>query len=186
MTQETHPGVARALDASRLADILVPLLASLAIGLLAQLSIPIGPVPVTGQTLAVLAAGAILGPRRGTAAVALYLAQGVAGLPVFAGGTAGPLVLLGPTAGYLIGFVPAAWLTGTLFERIRPTRPGVAAAILTLGTAVIYAFGAARLGLIVGWERVVAVGIAPFLVGDALKIAIVSLLSVEAVRSRGA
>ncbi|MBD3274481.1 MAG: biotin transporter BioY, partial [Candidatus Marinimicrobia bacterium] len=95
-------------------DISLVLGGSLFIALLAQLAVhlPFSPVPITGQTLGVLLAGALLGKIRGTMTVLAYLTEGVSGLPVFAGATAGPAVLLGPTGGYLIGFIFAAYLTG--------------------------------------------------------------------------
>jgi len=159
---------------SSAADAIRVVLASLAIGVLARIAIPVGPVPVTGQTLGVLAAGAVLGPRRGAVAVLLYLAQGLAGAPVFAAGTAGFAVLAGPTAGYLLGFVPAAWLAGLLSQSAG--RPSVlrAASVLTLATATIYLTGAIVLSRFVGWQRVFATGIAPFLPGDAMKIGILA------------
>jgi biotin transport system substrate-specific component len=171
------PSAALQVSGTRFTDALLVLLGSLAIGLLAQLAVPIGPVPVTGQTLGVLAVAVVLGSRRGAVAVALYLAQGIAGMPFFAGGTSGLPVLLGPTAGYLIGFLPAAYLTGLLFERMRPLGTAASAAIVGVGTLVIYLFGTAALARFVGWDRVFAVGVAPFLIGDALKTAIVTLLA---------
>ena len=158
---------------------LLVLLGSLAIGLLAQIAIPIGPVPVTGQTLGVLAVAAALGPRRGPLSVLLYLSYGAAGLPFFAGGTGGMLVLMGPTAGYLIGFVAAAWFIGALLDRpgLRSVLP--AALVLTAGTAVIYGFGVTWLSQFVGWDNVLTVGVTPFLFGDALKIAIVAVAAAE-------
>ena len=158
-----------------LGDLFVVVIASLAVGLLAQIAVPVGPVPVTGQTLGVIAAGAFLGARRGTLAVMLYLAQGVSGLPVFAGGSAGIAILLGPTGGYLVGFLPAVWLIGTLCERFEGSRLTGFALALTAGTAVIYLFGTMWLSRFVGWERVLAVGVLPFLFGDALKIGIVTM-----------
>jgi biotin transport system substrate-specific component len=90
--------------------------ASLLVALMAQVSVPLpfSPVPITGQTFAVLLVGAALGAKRGSASLLLYLLEGAAGLPVFAGGGAGPATFLGPTGGYLIGFVAAAWLVGAL------------------------------------------------------------------------
>ncbi len=96
------------------------------VALAAQLRIdlPFSPVPVTGQTFAVLVVGAVLGARLGAAALLTYLVEGLAGLPVFAGGTsawtpssAGVPVIAGPTAGYLVGFVAAAAIVGALAER---------------------------------------------------------------------
>lgn len=194
-----------AIPHTRSADLLLAVLGGLAIGVLAQVSVPMWPVPVTGQTLGVLAVAAALGPRRGTFAVLAYLAQGAAGMPVFAGGTAGPAVLIGPTAGYLVGFVPAALLVGAWFERRTtarrtPAKPagayagadGTADALLTAGvltaaTLVVYASGTVWLSRFVGWDRVFALGVAPFLVGDALKIALVALgASAASARSGGA
>lgn len=172
-----QPSLGRAIQTTHqwLLDVLLIVLGSLAIGILAQIAVPVGPVPVTGQTLGVLAVAVALGARRGALAIVLYLAQGVAGMPVFAGGTAGIVVLMGPTAGYLIGFIPAGYLIGLLVDRFEPSRPSRAVIILAGGTAVIYAMGAAWLARFVGWDRVVAVGVVPFLFGDALKVAIVAL-----------
>ncbi len=81
------------------------------------IQLPFSPVPITGQTMAVLLVGALLGSRRGALAVLAYIAEGLAGLPVFAGGAAGLARLFGPTGGYLVGFVAAAFLVGWLAER---------------------------------------------------------------------
>lgn len=172
-------------SSTRSAHLLLVVLGSLAIGVLAQLRVPLWPVPVTGQTLGVLAVAAALGARRGALAVLAYLAEGVAGMPVFAGGSAGPAVLFGPTGGYLLGFVPAAVLVGAWFEHRSTRRPGASTgatvdALLTTGvlaaaSLVVYASGTVWLSSFVGWDRVFAVGVAPFLVGDALKITLVAL-----------
>ncbi|MFW6293027.1 MAG: biotin transporter BioY [Spirochaetota bacterium] len=84
-------------------------------------------------------------------------------------------MLVGPTAGSLIGFVPATLLVGTLAERVSRRSVAQMSAVLALGTAVIYLFGAAWLSRFVGWDRTVALGITPFVFGDALKIGIVAL-----------
>jgi biotin transport system substrate-specific component len=175
MHDATHTlNAAVTIPGSRIADAIRILLASLAIGVLARIAVFVGPVPVTGQTLGVLAVGLALGPRRGTMAVVLYLAQGLAGVPVFAGGAAGFAVLAGPTAGYLLGFVPAAWIAGTLSRRIDARRVVPVVLVLTAATAAIYLGGVTVLSRLVGWGRVWAVGIAPFLVGDAIKIGILA------------
>ena len=95
------------------------LFGSLFVGICSQLAIylPFSPVPITGQTFAVLFVGAILGSKKGGLSLALYILEGIIGLPVFAGGTSGMAVLFGPTAGYLIGFIPAAVLVGYLAEK---------------------------------------------------------------------
>jgi biotin transport system substrate-specific component len=140
------------------------------------LPVPFSPVPVTGQTFAVLFLGALLGSARGASAVLAYLGQGIAGLAVFAGGGAGIAHLAGPTGGYLVGFVGAAYVTGYLAERGWNSRVVSAAAAMALGNGVIYAVGAAWLGAFVGLERAFALGVLPFLVGDALKIGLATVL----------
>ena len=82
-----------------------------------RIPLPFTPVPITGQTFAVLLVGAVLGSRRGAASLLLYLMQGLVGLPFFAGGTSGLAILLGPTGGYLVGFIVAAYLVGLLAAR---------------------------------------------------------------------
>ncbi len=152
--------------------------ASLLIALSAQVVVPLpySPVPVTGQTFAVLLAGALLGSRRGLLAVAAYLAQGAAGLPVFAGGTGGAFHFLGPTGGYLLGFLPAAWLVGRLAEAGWDRRLWSAAAAMAAGNMLILACGAAWLLPFAGADGAVAAGILPFLPGDLLKVALAAAL----------
>ena len=147
------------------------------IGLCAQIKIqPFGPVPITGQTFAVLMIGALLGARRGSMAVLAYLAQGVAGLPVFAV-VSGPLALLGPTGGYLVGFVPAAYVTGFLAERGWDRRFGTTVLAMALGNIIIYAFGLAQLSLLTGLSKtVLTAGLLPFIPGDILKMVLAAIL----------
>ena len=90
---------------------------SLLVAMSAQISVPMYPVPMTLQTLAISIVGLTLGARLAGATLMLYLAKGAAGLPVFAGGAAGLPYLVGPTGGFLVGFVAMAWLTGWLVER---------------------------------------------------------------------
>jgi biotin transport system substrate-specific component len=151
---------------------------SLFIALAAQLQIllPFSPVPVTGQTFAVLLLAAIYGSKRGPAAVMTYLILGFSGLPVFAGGAFGAARLLGPTAGYLVGFLGAAFIVGTLSEKGWDRRPWSTAASMIIGNLVIYIAGAAWLSGFVGWESALRVGVLPFLAGDAIKIALATLL----------
>ncbi len=144
---------------------------TLFIALSARVAIPLpfSPVPITGQTLAVLLTGALLGSRRGSLCLLLYLAEGASGLPVFAGGMAGPARLMGPTGGYLVGFIPAAFFTGLLAERGWDRRVRTTLLAILLGNAAIYAFGLPWLARFVGGERVLASGLLPFLPGDLLK-----------------
>lgn len=151
---------------------------SLLIALTAQLQIllPFSPVPVTGQTFAVLLLGALYGSRRGPATVVTYLTLGAIGLPVFAGGAAGLARFVGPTAGYLVGFVAAAFAVGSLSERGWDRRPWTTAASMIIGNVIIYATGILWLSRFVGWEAVLNTGVLPFLSGDALKITLATIL----------
>ncbi|MGA9190453.1 MAG: biotin transporter BioY [Anaerolineales bacterium] len=141
-----------------------------AVSALIQVRLPFTPVPITAQTLAVLLIGVLLGSRRGGFALLAYLGEGLAGLPVFAGGGFGLAHLLGPTGGYLIGFAAAAFLVGWLAERGWDRRPLAALGAMTLGNLVIYAIGASWLAWMVGPNQALALGVAPFVLGDVLKI----------------
>jgi biotin transport system substrate-specific component len=150
---------------------------SLLIGLCAQIKLmPFGLVPITGQTFAVLMIGALLGANRGALAVLAYLAQGLAGLPVFAMGS-GPLVLMGPTGGYLMGFVPAAYITGLLAEKGWDRRFTTTVLAMAMGNVIIYACGIVQLCLLTGFSgTVLTAGLLPFIPGDILKILLAAIL----------
>lgn len=155
-------------------DIALIIGGSLLIGLCAQVKIllPFSPVPITGQTFAVLMIGTLLGPWRGNLAVLAYIIEGAVGLPVFALG-GGFTVLIGPTGGYLVGFVPAAYITGLLAQKGWDRRIGTTVLAMVLGNIVIYAFGLFWLCCLMGINRaVLSVGLYPFIVGDLLKIAL--------------
>jgi biotin transport system substrate-specific component len=148
--------------------------ASLFIGLLAQVRIPLyfSPVPITGQTLAVMLIGALLGSRKGALAVICYLIQGCLGMPVWAGGGFGLMHFAGPTGGYLIGFALQAYLTGLMFEQknvlsrlpafLKVFLPSILQ--LTLGTLWLSNFT----GLSSAWM----LGFYPFILGDLIKVGI--------------
>jgi biotin transport system substrate-specific component len=150
---------------------------SLVVALAAQASIrlPFSPVPVTGQTLAVLLVGALLGSRRGALSIIAYLFHGFAGLPVFAGGASGLAYATGPTGGYLAGFVAAAFVVGWLAERGWDRHVLTAALAMALGSVALYACGLTWLSLFVG-RQAPALGLAPFVAGDVLKLILASLL----------
>ena len=140
------------------------------IGLIAMgswISIPIGNVPVTLQTLFILLAGVVM-HRYGAIPVALYILLGALGLPLFHNGTAGIGVLLGPTGGYLIGFVFAALAVGIAYES---ERTFVRIVGLVLGTIMIYLFGTAWLMISLGMGLVPAIvtGVLPFIAFDFIK-----------------
>src|SRR5581483_3168767 len=145
--------------------------------LLAQLEIrfPFTPVPLTGQTFAVLLSGALLGSRRGFLSQALYLAEGAAGLPVFAGGAASAVHLFGPTGGYLWSFPLAAALLGWLVERGASRNALRLAASLLLADVVILGMGAMWLsvGFTVPFAQAMPLGFYPFLLADVMKIALI-------------
>lgn len=161
-------------------DVVLIIGGSLLIAACAQLKVwlPFSPVPVTGQTFAVLLTGSVLGCRRGILCIILYLAQGLAGLPVFAAGAAGgPAVLFGPTGGYLAGFIPAAAVTGSLAEKGWDRKFVTTIAAMILGNLSIYAFGIAWLCILTGVNKdTLTIGLYPFVVGDTFKIVLASAL----------
>lgn len=148
---------------------------TVAMSLLAQVSIPVppSPVPITGQTLGVGLVGATLGRNRGMASMALYLLAGCF-LPVFAGGSSGFSVLYGATAGYLFGFVVAAGLIGALAERSADRKVLYAFIAFVVGQLVIFGFGVPVLKLATGmdWSTAISQGFTPFIFGGIVKAAI--------------
>ena len=140
----------------------------------AHIKIPFYPVPVTMQTLAVLAIGMTYGTRLGGATLLGYLAAGVAGAPVFAGG-AGVVYMMGSTGGYLAGFFVAAVLLGALAERGWTRNIATTVAAMLLGNIVIYLCGVSWLASLIGMDKAIHFGLLPFLYGDALKLVIAAL-----------
>ncbi len=157
-------------------DVALVGMGSLTLAALAQVQIPLLPVPVTGQTLGVLLVGALLGRRLGALSIIAYLFEGLMGLPVFAGASGGLAHLFGPTGGYLLGFVAAAALVGWLSEQGWDRTPWMTALAMVLGNLVIYAAGLSWLAVFTGWEKAFVVGMLPFLAGDALKIGLAAVL----------
>lgn len=142
---------------------------SLLIAVSAKVQVPFYPVPLTLQTLVVLVIGAALGLRLATASVALYLIEGLMGLPVFAGAVAGPLYMAGPTGGYLVGFLAAAALIGFAADR-RWDRSWIRLLVsLSLGHAVVFVFGFLWLAHFIGPEKAFAAGVAPFALATIVK-----------------
>ena len=157
---------------NRVANAALILGASWIIAISGQITIylPFSPVPITGQTLAVLMTGLILGKTLGTASIAAYLVQGAAGLPFFAGGKSGLATLFGPTGGYLFGFLAAVYIVGMLSE-LRLKRSVIqASSAIVIGNVIIYVFGLVWLARFVGESQVLQLGLYPFLIGDLLKI----------------
>jgi len=145
----------------------------------AQIAFYIGPVPITGQTFAVLLAGALLGSKRGALSQLTYLAAGAMGAPIFAGWMGGPAVLLGPTGGYLVGFVAAAFVVGFLAERGWDRRIWSMALAMLIGNIVLYTFGLPWLAYwmdhFAAESSVLAAGLYPFIPGDALKLVLAAV-----------
>ena len=162
-----------ALPGERARDLLLVLAGATLVGLLAQISIRLSftPVPLTGQTLGVLLVGTALGWRRGVAALALYAAAGLVGMPWFAGGQSG---YVGANFGYILGFIAAAGACGYLAEQRADRRLISAIPAMVVGEGVMYVIG-------VGWLAVdlhtsighaIALGFVPFWIGDAIKCAL--------------
>ncbi|PHP67283.1 biotin transporter BioY [Zhengella mangrovi] len=172
---------------------LAALAGSLLLTLSAKVQVPFWPVPMTMQTFVVIGLGLALGPRLGLAAVALYLAEGAAGLPVFAGTPEkgiGLAYMAGPTGGYLAGYLLAAVVAGQLAGRGWDRHPLTAFAAALLAGALIYLPGLAWLGTIIGWDKpVLAFGLWPFVYGDILKAALAAAVFPAAwawIRNKGA
>jgi biotin transport system substrate-specific component len=160
--------------------------ATILLALCAHIVIPLPwtPVPITGQTFGVLLVGVLLGARRAALAVALYLVEGAAGLPVFQPlGIPGYLRFTSATGGYLMAYPFAAFVTGLLAERAQRIEARVATAVETMrlggallaGEIVIFAGGCAWLaaGMGLGWSKAVALGALPFVPGELIKMALI-------------
>jgi biotin transport system substrate-specific component len=145
---------------------------------MAQISFPIpgSPVPVTGQTLGTLLLGTAYGATLGFTTLFFYLLAGVAGAPIFTSHTSGVDHLSGATGGYLIGMLVAALVTGYLAGRKWDQRIRTVIPTMLIGTAIIFTFGLAWLHYRTGesWSWTISKGLSPFIIGEALKIAIAS------------
>lgn len=172
-TVARHRTLADLLPGDIVRDALLIALGAVATGISAQLSfhIPGTPVPVTGQTFAVLLTGAALGLPRAGSAMVLYVALGVVGLPWFAAAGHG---FAGVSFGYLLGFVLAAAAVGALAERGGDRTVPRTVATMLVGTVLIYLLGASWLAAALHLDapHAFALGVRPFLIGDALKIAL--------------
>src|SRR5215207_348284 len=156
-----------------LRDLILITLGTLFVAALAQVKIPLPftPIPLTGQTFAVLLIGATLGSKRSLVSMLLYIALGAFGLPIFAGGASGLAYLSGATLGYLVGFVLAAYVIGLLAERGPERSMRTSLIPFLIGTIIIYVCGVAWLSMLLGsFSKAVAAGVLPFLIGDAIKL----------------
>lgn len=147
-------------------------------GVLARISIPLPftPVPLTGQTFGMLLTGALLGSRRGAAAMLVYLIEGVAGLPVFALGHSGWATLAGPTGGYLLAAPLTAFVVGFFAEHGWDRTFWRAVVAMVVGEVIIYALGVSWLAHFVGPSQAIPLGLLPFLPGDVMKLLLAAAL----------
>ncbi|WP_289042344.1 biotin transporter BioY [uncultured Aliiroseovarius sp.] len=167
---------------------LIALFAALiaALGLIPQIALPFG-VPVTAQSLGVMLCGTVLGAKRGTLAVLLFLLLVALGLPLLAGGRGGLGVFAGPTAGFLVGFPVAAFVTGLITEKWRKGPLAISAGVAAIigGVIVLYAFGIGGFALVTGKTFAEAtVVMAAFIPGDILKAAIAGMLTAALAKAR--
>jgi biotin transport system substrate-specific component len=142
---------------------------SLLLAVSAKVQVPFYPVPLTLQTLVVLLLGAALGARLAAASVALYLIEGLAGLPVFASAVTGPVYMAGPTGGFLVGFLAAAALIGFAADRLWDRTWIRLLVSLSLGHAVVFVFGFLWLAQFIGAGKAFAAGVAPFALATIVK-----------------
>lgn len=159
-------------------EVLVVLAGAFLIAVAAQVSVPLPftPIPVSLQTFAVLMIGGFFGVKRGVATVLAYITEGVLGLPVFAGGAFGMATLLGPRGGYLLGFVVAAALIGYFIQKIQ--RKSIPKLFLSffIAHSIILVCGGLWLSLYVGPTQAYLLGIAPFLLGEVVKVTLLTAL----------
>jgi len=158
-----------------LKDILLVFGFTLLTAISAKIKIEVGPVPITGQTFAVLLSGALLGAKKGALSQVFYLLGGLAGIPWFARG-GGISYLMSPTFGYIIGFVLASFFVGFLCERGFDRKIETAILAMLVGNVLIYFPGLLWLARFVGFEKVLLIGFYPFIVGDIIKLFLASLI----------
>ena len=163
---------AQSANARTARNVLLALVGTLALTISAKTQIPFWPVPMTMQTFVVLVIGMAYGSRLGTATVALYLLEGALGLPVFAGTPEkgiGLAYMTGPTGGYLAGFLIGAWVCGKFAEQGFDRSPLKSLVAMSVGHALILAFGVLWLAQLMGMEKAVLVGLTPFWAATVVK-----------------
>ena len=157
-------------SSTRLRMMIISALFAAIIGVLAQITVPLPLVPITGQTLAIGLAATILGAKYGTISVLIYLCMGSIGLPVFSQMSGGLGILVGPTGGFLVGFIPTAFIIGYILEKTKFTITNAIIANI-IGMFVALAFGTVWLKFIadLSWTAALAAGFLPFLAVGVLK-----------------
>ena len=176
-TRRTFPVLADLVPGTRVRDVVLTLIGTAFITVAGYITIPLPftPVPISLATFAVLLTGAALGPLRGSASAGLYLVLGLVGVPLFAHGASGWAF---SSFGYIVGYVVAALLVGALARRRSDRSVWSTLGLAAVGSLTIYAFGVPWLAAFLGIDLVTAftLGVLPFLVGDAVKIAAMSAL----------
>ncbi|MEY3558523.1 MAG: hypothetical protein RL374_1229 [Actinomycetota bacterium] len=175
----------RIMEKSAVRDVTLVVGGALFTALCAQIVIPLGftPIPITGQTFAVLAVGSALGSRRAIASQALYWLLGAIGLPFYAKASGGWSSATGSTFGYFIGFVVAAGIVGWYADHRNDRNFVMSLSAMALSTTIIYFFGALWLAhsmgipVATGDKNAISLGVAPFLAGDAVKLVLAALVS---------
>ena len=152
-------------------DVVLVVAGAALVTVLAQLVIPLQPVPITGQTLAVLLVGSTLGSLRGAISMVLYAALGLVGLPVYSDGTHGAGVLFGATGGYIVGFILSAALVGWLAERQWDRKILKALATFAAGSLAVFAVGLPWLAVVLhlNLQQTLEAGFYPFIIGGIIK-----------------
>ena len=192
MSTSTAPTLATRLLGTRegtaaiVQNVLLAVIGAAALWLSAKIKVPFYPVEMTLQVLVVLLIGAAYGWRLGGATVALYLAQGALGLPVFTGTPEkgiGIAYMMGPTGGYLLGFLVMAVMTGWALQRIGTRNVFAVGAVMLVADAIMFAFGLAWLGTLFGWDKpILEWGLYPFILGDLTKVALAAALTAGVAR----
>lgn len=172
------------------AKIALVLAGSLLVAASARAEVPMFPVPMSLQTLAISLIGLTYGARLAAVTLLAYLAQGAIGLPVFAGGAAGAAYMMGPTGGYLVGFVGMAWLTGWLVERGLGQGVGRLFVAALIPAALLFVPGVLWLWAITPLDLngAIAAGALPFLLGGVVKSAVAAMIAAggwQAIKRRG-
>ncbi|MEA1986322.1 MAG: biotin transporter BioY [Candidatus Marinimicrobia bacterium] len=157
---------------SILYNIIIVLSGSILIALFSQISIriPFSPVPITGQTLAIMLVGVMLGSKKGALSVLIYLLEGAVGIPVFANFSGGIQHLLGPTGGYLFSFIIATFIIGYFYEKNRNRNLLLSLFAVLLTHLIIFGIGLSWLSFYVGLDKVLSIGFFPFIPGAFIKI----------------
>lgn len=155
-------------------DIFMVLCSIAFLGVMANIRIPLWPVPITMQTFGVFVIAFFFGSRKGLLSILAYILAGIVGFGVFAGYKSGMTAILGPTGGYILGFLAAAFIVGYMIEKGYGRTKSSVLLCMIIGNLIIYLFGIIGLRLYFAdftWLKILSVGLIPFLIGDAIKIA---------------